>query len=114
MAITLEAARKEVTQILKNHKFVQLSASWCPDCVYTKNIFQKHGVYDKFYFFEIGNYNRGTKDFDNYYLAFQEAAKKKNLPLIFADGKFIGTEHTIHDWENKGTLEKEFKNLGLL
>lgn len=114
MAITLEAARKEVTQILKNHKFVQLSANWCPDCVYTKNIFQKHGVYDKFYFFEIGNYTRGTKDFDNYYLAFQEAANKKNLPLIFVDGKFVATEHTFHDWENSKTLEQQFKNLGLL
>ncbi|XBW37606.1 hypothetical protein QEN19_003187 [Hanseniaspora menglaensis] len=114
MGITLEIARKEVAEILKANKFVQLNASWCPDCVYTKGIFEKYGVYNQFYFFEIAKYQRGTPEFDYYYLAFQEAANKKNLPLIFANGKFIGTEHTIHKWEANGTLEKELRKLDLL
>mgnify|MGYP003365775372 FL=1 len=114
MPVTLDIARKEVAEILKNNRFVQLNASWCPDCVYTQSVFRKYDVIDKVKFFEIGKYSRGTPDFENYYLAFQEAANKKNLPLIFVDGKFVATEHTFHDWENSKTLEQQFKNLGLL
>ena len=114
MPVTLDIARKEVAELLKNNKFVQLNASWCPDCVYTQSVFRKYDVIDKVKFFEIGHFARGTPDFENYYLAFQEAANKKNLPLIFVDGKFIATEHTFHDWENSKTLEQNFKSLGLL
>ncbi|SCV05909.1 LANO_0H17854g1_1 [Lachancea nothofagi CBS 11611] len=102
----------EVKQIIKSQKFVQLTANYCPDCVYANNIWQKFGVLNKILQFEIGGFDRATQQ--KYRDAFEQVTGSRNLPTIFVDGKVWGTEHDLHKYERKGTLQAELKKIGLI
>ncbi|SCW01771.1 LAFE_0E06898g1_1 [Lachancea fermentati] len=99
-------------QIISSHKFVQLTASWCPDCVYAKSVWNKYGVTDKVYFFEISGFSRDEQA--KYRDAFHQVCGVRNLPTIFVDGSVWGTERELHKFERSGKLEEELKRIGLL
>lgn len=42
-------------EMIKSHPYFQLSASWCPDCVYANSIWNKLNVQDKVFVFDIGS-----------------------------------------------------------
>ncbi|CAR22855.1 glutathione-disulfide reductase GRX8 [Lachancea thermotolerans CBS 6340] len=102
----------EAKQIIRSHKYVMLTANWCPDCVYANSIWRKYGVLNKVSQFEVGGYDRDK--LNKYRDAFAEVAGIRNLPTIFVDGKVWGTEAELHKFEREGTLLEELKKIGLI
>ncbi|CEP60456.1 glutathione-disulfide reductase GRX8 LALA0_S01e11298g [Lachancea lanzarotensis] len=102
----------EAKEVISSQKFVQLSANYCPDCVYANSIWKKFGVLDKILLFEIGAFDRATQL--KYRDAFEQVAGIRNLPTIFVNGKVWGTERELHRFEKNGTLSEELKKIGLL
>ncbi|SCU92949.1 LAME_0F02124g1_1 [Lachancea meyersii CBS 8951] len=102
----------EAKQVITSQKFVQLTADFCPDCVYANSVWKRFGVLDKVLQFEIGSFDRATQM--KYRDAFEQVAGVRNLPTIFVDGKVWGTEHDLHKFERKGTLQEELKKIGLI
>ncbi|KAL6933063.1 uncharacterized protein HGUI_01142 [Hanseniaspora guilliermondii] len=107
MPITYEQAKAEVEQIISSNKLVLFTASWCPDCVYVKEVLTKHDVLDKFFVWELANYEKGSDDFKTYCKVwFEQACGQQNIPLLFTDGVYFGTEHQIRSWEKNDKIEK--------
>ena len=114
MAITYEQAKTEVEEIIASNKYVFFTASWCPDCVYLKEVFSSHGVLDKFYIWELSRYEKGTDDYKTYcQVWFEQAFGQQNIPLLFVDGVYLGTEHQVRSWEKHNKTDEKLKQLGL-
>ncbi|AJV60311.1 ADE_G0037860.mRNA.1.CDS.1 [Saccharomyces cerevisiae] len=99
-------------EMIKSHPYFQLSASWCPDCVFANSIWNKLNVQDKVFVFDIGSLPRNEQE--KWRIAFQKVVGSRNLPTIVVNGKFWGTESQLHRFEAKGTLEEELTKIGLL
>ncbi|SCU93907.1 LADA_0G05490g1_1 [Lachancea dasiensis] len=102
----------EAKEVIASQKFVQLTANFCPDCVYANAVWQKFGVLDKVLQFEIGGFDKETQL--KYRDAFAQVAGVRNLPTIFVDGKVWGTESELHKYETNGTLQTELQKIGLI
>lgn len=100
--------------LIAEHRFFQLSANWCPDCVYANALWERLGVKDKIHVFDIGDMPKPEQE--SWRGAFLEIVGSRNLPTIVIDGKFWGTETRLHELENKGddALKGELKLVGLL
>lgn len=109
--MTSELAPK-VFELLKSHKFLQFSANWCPDCNYANSVWRKLGVENKIHIFDIGSFPKAEQE--QWRTAFQQITGSRNLPSIYYNGAFWGTESQLHAFENNGTLKAELKNIGLL
>ncbi|SMN22659.1 similar to Saccharomyces cerevisiae YLR364W GRX8 Glutaredoxin that employs a dithiol mechanism of catalysis [Maudiozyma saulgeensis] len=103
---------EEVKLLLEEHKFIQFSANWCPDCQYANRILNRYDVQEKVKIFEIGNMSKDEQE--SWRISFQQVTGSRNLPSIFVNGKLWGTEVELHRYEDSNQLEKEFKNIGLL
>lgn len=57
-------------EMIKSHPYFQLSASWCPDCVYANSIWNKLNVQDKVFVFDIGSLPRNEQE--KWRIAFQK------------------------------------------
>lgn len=101
-------------ELVSSHKFVQLSASWCPDCVYSNNIWKKFGVTDKIYNYDIAAVTDSRSEWNEIRDAFLKATGSRNLPTLYVDGKVWGTEADLHRFEENGTLQQELQKIGLL
>lgn len=101
----------KVRQLISEHRFLQFSANWCPDCRYTQSQFDRVGVSDQIYLFDIGDLSQEEQ------LAWRDAFERetgiRNLPTIIVDGQVWGTESRIHELEESGKLEDALKELGL-
>lgn len=102
----------KVKDLVKAHKFLQFSASWCPDCVYANSIWKKFGVENKIHIFDIGSLPASEQQ--QWRNAFQVATGSRNLPTIIVNGSFWGTESELHRFESKGTLQQELTKIGIL
>ncbi|XBW37614.1 hypothetical protein QEN19_003195 [Hanseniaspora menglaensis] len=112
--ITSAEAKHEIDKIVSENKFVLFTATWCPDCVYVKKILEEHNILEKFYVWELSRYEKGTSNFKTYTSAwFAKAEGQQNIPLLFIDGLYFGTEHQIKSWEAAGKLQEQFEKLGL-
>ncbi|GCE97310.1 glutathione-disulfide reductase grx8 [Zygosaccharomyces mellis] len=102
----------KVLELLKSHKFLQFSASWCPDCRYANSVWRKLGIENKIYIFDIACFPRSAQE--QWRSAFQQATGSRNLPSIYCNGNLWGTESQLHAFEKKGTLQDELRKVGLL
>lgn len=102
----------KVIELLKAHKYVQFSASWCPDCAYANSVWKKLGIDDKIYVFDIGS--MPTAEQQQWRAAFMQATGSRNLPTIYVNGRIWGTESQLHSYENSGTLKQELNKIGLI
>lgn len=102
----------EAQSFIDSHKFVQFSASWCPDCVYASSIWAQYRVSDKVHVFDIGSMSKEEQE--QWITAYHQIANIRNLPTIFVEGKVWGTESELHGFENNGTLREELTKIGLL
>lgn len=104
---------EKAQSILRAHRFVQLTAGWCPDCVYANSIWKKYGVLDKVYLFDISKLP--TREEGNAYRdAFHEISGIRWLPTIFVNGTKWGTEADLRRLDKEGKLVDELKKVGLL
>ncbi|CAI4048294.1 hypothetical protein SUVZ_12G3900 [Saccharomyces uvarum] len=99
-------------EMIKSHQYFQLSASWCPDCVYANSVWDKFNVKNKVFVFDIGSLPRTEQE--KWRVAFQKVVGSRNLPTVVVNGKFWATESQLHRFENKGTLKEELTKIGLL
>ncbi|AMD18537.1 HBL365Cp [Eremothecium sinecaudum] len=100
-------------QLIKQHKYFQLSASWCPDCAYANSIWDRYKVKDKIYEFDIAKESIDKEEETKWRAAFRDATGSANLPTIFIDGQVWGTERELHQHEEAGSLESELKRIEL-
>ncbi|CDO92408.1 unnamed protein product [Kluyveromyces dobzhanskii CBS 2104] len=101
-------------EVVSSHRFVQLSAGWCPDCVYSNSIWKKYGVTDKIFNYDIAEVTNSRSEWNEIRDSFQKATGSRNLPTLYVDGKVWGTEAELHKFERNGTLKKELQKIGLL
>lgn len=102
----------QVRKLIKEYKYFQFSASWCPDCRYALSIWDRFNVTSRVHIFDIGSLPKD--DQEKWRVAFNDVTGSRNLPTIFVDGKIWGTERELHNHEDNGTLEIELKRIGLL
>ncbi|VEU19391.1 DEKNAAC100896 [Brettanomyces naardenensis] len=98
--------------LIKEHRFLMSSKSWCPDCKYAKAIFDKYKVLDKVYTIELDKID--PREADVLEKQFTAISGRKWVPTIFFDGKVFGTEQTLKQLESRDSTEKAFKDAGLL
>lgn len=102
----------KVKELIKGHKYFQLTANWCPDCLYANSVWKRYGVEDKIHSFEIGPMPNNERE--KWRQAFQKVTGSRNLPTVLVDGKFWATESELHRFEAAGTLKDELKKINLL
>ncbi|CCC72104.1 hypothetical protein NCAS_0J01250 [Naumovozyma castellii] len=102
----------EARQLISSNKFFQLSANWCPDCVYSLSIWDKFKCRSKIKIFDIGNLSKDEQE--SWRSAFLTVSGSRNLPTIFVDGSVWGTETKLHELEGKGLLKQELTKIGLI
>lgn len=100
-------------QLIKDHKYLMVSKSWCPDCHYVYKIWDAYGIADKVYIIELDkfeNQEEATRLEDE----FTRIAGRKWVPTIFFNGKKLGTEADLKVWKSEGSLESRFRAEGIL
>lgn len=90
-----------------------LSKSWCPDCHYTYEIWDKYNVRDKVHIVELDKFE-DQKEAEELENAFTQISGRKWVPSIFFNGKLLGTEEDLKRWSKEGTLTKVFTDAKLI
>lgn len=98
--------------LVKQHRFLMLSKSWCSDCHYAINIFKKYNVLDKIYLLELDKMN--TVESLKLEKEFTAISGRKWVPSLFFNNKFWGNETFLKKLESLDQTEAEFKKVGLL
>ena len=101
---------KEAKDMVANNRLFQFSASWCPDCVYARSIWNKYHVENQIHVFDIGSLDKEIQA--KWRDAFEEVLGGRNLPTIVVDGKVWGTETRLHEVEDNGSLSDELTKMG--
>lgn len=98
--------------LIKQHRFLMLSKSWCPDCHYAINVFNKYSVLDKIYLVELDKMpsNEALK----LEKEFTEISGRKWVPSLFFNNEFWGNEGTLKEYESLDQTRAEFKKVGLI
>lgn len=104
-----EKARELVSQ----HKYLQLSASWCPDCVYANGVWERLGLQQQIVVFDIAQEAKDKQEEGAWRDGFERATGSRNLPTLYVDGQVWGTERELHALEDAGTLRAELAKIGL-
>lgn len=99
-------------ELIKAHKFLMLSKSWCPDCHYAIAVFKKYQVLNKVHLVELDKMNESVAL--KLEKEFTEISGRKWVPSIFVNGKFWGNEQTLSSLESTDKTESLFKEIGLL
>lgn len=100
-------------EIITTHPYVMLLKSWCPDCVYTYNVWDEYNVRDKIHIIELDKFadqDEATK----LEAAFTELSGRKWVPTMFFHGKRFGTEQDLKTWKSEGKLDDIFKQEQLI
>lgn len=106
-------AKSKAMNLIKDHRFLMISKSWCPDCHYVYKIWDKCGVKDKVHIIEFDKFENQNEALE-LEKAFTEISGRKWVPTLFFNQKRFGTEADLKDLVKQGLLEKKFKQEGLL
>ncbi len=98
--------------LVKQHRFLMLSKSWCPDCHYAIRIFQKYHVMEKVHLVELDKMN--STEALKLEKEFTAISGRKWVPSLFFNGKFWGNESTLNGLESSDKTETAFKEADLL
>ncbi|AGO10931.1 AaceriAFR577Wp [[Ashbya] aceris (nom. inval.)] len=104
---------QKAKELVSQHKYLQLSASWCPDCVYANSVWEKLGLQQKIVVFDIAQVSKDKQEEVAWRDAFERATGSRNLPTLYVDGQVWGTELELHAHEDAGTLRAELAKIGL-
>lgn len=98
-------------ELVKKHRYLMLSKSWCPDCHYAQRVFEKYKVYGKVHVVELDKLETGEAA--RLEKEFTVLSGRKWVPSIFVDGKFWGNEQTLAQHESHDTTAVAFREIGL-
>ncbi|KAI5950230.1 hypothetical protein KGF54_005187 [Candida jiufengensis] len=104
---------EDATTLIKTHKYLMVSKSWCPDCHYIYNLFTKLNILEKLYIIELDKFTN-TEKADKLESEFNSIVGKKWVPQLFFNGKYWGNESTCKELVKSDKLKEEFKKVGLL
>ncbi|GMM31402.1 glutathione-disulfide reductase [Martiniozyma asiatica (nom. inval.)] len=99
-------------EIISTHKYVMLSKSWCPDCHYAINVFNKYKVLPKIHLVELDKMDPAPAL--KLEKEFTQISGRKWVPSLFFNGKFWGNESDLYRLESTDKIEESFKAEGLL
>ncbi|KAK6202863.1 thioredoxin-like protein [Scheffersomyces amazonensis] len=99
--------------LIKEHPYLMLSKSWCPDCHYTYKIWDEYNVKDKVHVIEFDKFP-DQEEAKNLEKAFIEISGLNWVPTIFFNGKRLGTEADLKEWKKEGKLDQVFKDEKLI
>lgn len=106
-------AKTKALNLIKNHQFLMISKSWCPDCHYVYRIWEKFGVQNKVHIIEFDKFENQEEALQ-LEKAFTEIAGRKWVPTLFFNQKRFGTEAELKVLAKQGALEEKFREEGLL
>ncbi|KAH3664620.1 uncharacterized protein OGAPODRAFT_9019 [Ogataea polymorpha] len=98
-------------ELVKQHRFLMLSKSWCPDCHYAIAVFKKYNVLDKITLVELDK--MPPKEAGELEKQFTALSGRKWVPTIFFNGEVFGTEQTLKELESRDMLPGAFEKAGL-
>ncbi|ANB13310.1 dithiol glutaredoxin GRX2 [Sugiyamaella lignohabitans] len=104
-----EAELQQARDLIKNEKFLFVSKTWCPDCVYGKKVFSDLNTSPP-HLVELDLLDNG-KELQS---AFLEITKQNTVPNVFIDGEHIGTEDDIARLLESGELKQKLETAGLI
>jgi glutaredoxin 3 len=81
----LKRMSKLVDELIKTHKVVVFSKTYCPYCVKAKNVLTKYAIKD-LYVIELEN----REDCDEMQNYLSKLTGARTVPRVFIDGKCIG------------------------
>lgn len=93
---------------IKNEKFLVVSKSWCPDCVYAKKVFAD--LKAEPFVLEVDK----LQDGEQLHKAFIDITNQRTVPNTFIDGEHIGTEDDIARLLANGELKSKLEKAGLI
>ncbi|KAG7700021.1 hypothetical protein KL930_000708 [Ogataea haglerorum] len=93
--------------LVKQHRFLMLSKSWCPDCHYAIAVFKKYKVLDKITLVELDK--MPPKEAAELEKQFTALSGRKWVPTIFFNGAVFGTEQTLKELESRDLLPSAFE-----
>lgn len=99
--------------LIKEHQFLVLSKSWCPDCHYVHDLFAQLGVTSKVHVIELDKLD-DQDEAGKLEAAFTEVSGRKWVPTIFLNGKRFGTEQDLKELKASGDLETVLKQEKLI
>ncbi|KAG7904004.1 hypothetical protein KL925_000626 [Ogataea polymorpha] len=97
-------------ELVKQHRFLMLSKSWCPDCHYAIAVFKKYNVLDKITLVELDK--MPPKEAGELEKQFTALSGRKWVPTIFFNGEVFGTEQTLKELESRDMLPGAFEKAG--
>lgn len=111
--MVLPEYKAKAEKLIKEHDFLMLSKSWCPDCHYVEKIWNDYGVTEKVHIIELDKFT-DQDDATNLEAAFTEISGRKWVPSLFFNGKFLGNEQSLKTWKDEGKLDQIFKDEKLI
>ncbi|KAG7750945.1 hypothetical protein KL911_003391 [Ogataea haglerorum] len=93
--------------LVKQHRFLMLSKSWCPDCHYAIAVLKKYKVLDKITLVELDK--MPPKEAAELEKQFTALSGRKWVPTIFFNGAVFGTEQTLKELESRDLLPSAFE-----
>lgn len=98
-------------ELIKNHRFLMLSKSWCPDCHQAIRFFENYGVLPKVHVVELDKMEESAAT--KLEAEFTAISGRKWVPSLFFNGSFWGNEETLAELEKKGGMDTAFTDAGL-
>ncbi|CAF0733659.1 unnamed protein product [Rotaria sp. Silwood1] len=99
----------EINQLLKDHKVIVFSKTYCPYCTKAKKILGKYKLKD-YKIIELDEIENG----DDYMDVLGQITDADTVPRVFIDGKCIGGGDDTEKLEKQGELEKRLKKANAL
>lgn len=104
---------EKAEKLIKQHKYLMTTLSYCPDVRTANAVWSKYGVLDKIQTVEFDTMKDRTEAIQ-LRKAFGQIAGRDWVPTIFFNGKRLGTEEDLVKWDQDGELKTILKREGLL
>lgn len=109
----MQTPRDEALSLIKKNRILMVSKSWCPDCHYILNIWEKYDIKELVHIIELDK----LKDQEHASQLEQEFAilsGEKWVPTIFFNSpETYKTDRHFRDWEKSESTKRELHKLGI-
>lgn len=99
---------QQAEDLINKHDFLCVSKSWCPDCVYAKQVFAE--LNSSPHIVELDKMENG----EALQKAFLEITGQNTVPNVFIKQEHIGTEDDIKRLHESGELYKLLESAELI
>ena len=91
-----------IQELINQYPVMVFSKTLCPYCRTAKEILSKYPLEKKYHVLELDQISNG----DHYQTELKNLTGDRTVPRIFINGKCIGDEDDLKDFEKQGALQK--------